>query len=485
MPRCRILVVDDQADANAERFRRLFEGDESMVYDIAESWDDFRGRVEKDTDVVILDINLDDWGKTLHEALDVIGPECPVFLASQYWDERRTHQRISDALARANRASFVGTLVLNDLGLPDWKQHAFSMRSQIRLAVAKSRHRARLELSDEKPIHILHLSDPQYGDPGNDRLSYLVEKEIPRFVLDDLELDVHFIALTGDVTFSGQPSEFDQAGQRLQTLVEAFLVNRDDWRERVLLVPGNHDVNLRLAAADQVTYEFKSGSVQLSLQPTDGVHRGFALQSFRDFAWQLTGNPQWRDAQDLCWINDSFRHLGLRFYLLNSAAEIDCRHPSKAEIPLGVLRRLVNSRTANDTPFGIALSHHGPASRNDGATKIETLGNWPEIAKHIQNSAIRLLIHGHGHKRFADLVSLAENQSRDVRGRMQETEVLRVMAPTTHLDSQLRPPHESRGFNIITLSRHYGRVEQITVDSYELGRDRPHRANNVAWKCHI
>jgi len=147
---------------------------------------------------------------------------------------------------------------------------------------------------------------------------------------------------------------------------------------------------------------------------------------------------------------------------------------STAQIPIAALEKLVEARTLNDSLFGVALSHHWPATASNG--KVETIRNWRETAKHIQNTAVQLLVHRHGHKRCADFVSLSGEPPREAKGRMSKTEILRVMAPTTHLDDKLRPPQESRGFNIITLTRHNGRVESVEVDSYELGADVPHRA---------
>ena len=87
-----------------------------------------------------------------------------------------------------------------------------------------------------------------------------------------------------------------------------------------------------------------------------------------------------RDSEDLCWINDSFLHLGIRFLLLNSAATIGCSAPNRALVPTDALTRLVNTYAPDvRRPFSIALSHHGPIAT--GMEDVESLENWPQVGK--------------------------------------------------------------------------------------------------------
>lgn len=482
MPNYRVLIVDDSISSNRKLFENLFQNDDQDFSVItAESWNDFYKKRLQDFDVILLDVNLDDWGKTLQDAFKVIGGKCPLVLVSQYWAESRTHNHISEALAGAKHVILAGTLVLNDLGRDGWERHANSIRAQLRLVIARHRQQGLLDLGEGDPIRILHLSDPQYGDPSEDNLSFSVEKEIFNFVYDDLRKFIHFIAITGDITYSGQPSEFITAKARLDVLVERFFPTREDRRERLLIVPGNHDVDLRLVAADQISYEFhKPEPICIKNNANDISHRRYGLQAFRDFAWQLSGNPGWRDANDLLWINDSFRHLGIRFYMLNSAATIDCRNPKNYEIPISALVEMIENHSSKDALFGIILSHHGPMV--SGMDAREAIANWPQVLKSIQNSPVRLFIHGHGHARLANVVPLTnKTQPRKAEGTLDRGEILRIMAPTTHLNGKKRPEAERRGFNLITLNRNYGKVTKIDVDSYELSEGTPQRARDGSW----
>ena len=488
----RILVADDRLGEVGKHYERLFSGDPAFSWEPASRWSEYIRLLGNSFDAVLLDVNLDAWGKTLVEALGEVKRSCPVVLVSAKWDELQTHQRISEALSEAKHVDFIGTLYLNFLGSEGSEHFAASMRSQLQLAIAKSRHRGLLGLRENEPVRILHLSDPQYADPGQDQLAFIVEREIPRFILHDLEVPVHFVAITGDITFSGTLEQFAYAEKKIRTLLEAFMPSREDWRERVLLVPGNHDVNLRLAAANHVGYNFSRNELECNeiLEDADQDEHTkprnlrYALQAYRDFVWRLTGNPVVRDAEDLCWVNDSFLHLGLRFVLLNSAGTIACSAPNRAKVPTGALERMVASYAPNSRrPFSIALSHHGPAAK--GSTDVESLENWSEVGKLIQDSGVRLLLHGHGHGRLVHKQSVKSEEHDDARGQLQTGQILRVMAPTTHLCGKLRAANERRGFNLITLFRHGGEVEKIEVDSYQLDEDEPHRVQSAPWKVRM
>lgn len=465
----RVLVVDDQGPNVEATYGRLFQGDASFHWEMAQSKQAFEKEAFESFDAVLLDINLDQWNMLLGEAVNTVGKQCPIVLVSQYWGEPTTHTRVEEVLALAKQVQFVRILILNDLVTDGWQKRVRAMREQLRLAIARDRRRGVLHLPSDAPIHILHLSDPQYGDPGEDGWAVQVEGEIAKS-LRDIQPNIHFIAITGDISFQGHPNEFRIAEEKLGSLLTALLPNREDWRERVLLVPGNHDVNLRLAAADQITVNVREKKLSRSNPKTvPADHRRYALQPFREFAWRLTGDPNWRDSEDLCWVNDSFRHLGLRFYLLNSAAAIHCADPKTAKTPS--LELLTRSFDSVAKLFGIALSHHGPASAGTGP--IEALSNWPDVAKHLQLGGIRLFLHGHGHAWLAERFPLGALPTTPSEGRLTEEEVLRIMAPTTHLNDKMRPDGAHRGFTIITLRRSNAMVHKAEVDSYKLHEGSP------------
>ena len=89
-------------------------------------------------------------------------------------------------------------------------------------------------------ISWLHLSDLHLGkELYNERvvLESLLEDIRKQIQINHLSLD--FIFITGDLTFSGQPEEFERGREFITHLSDVAKVSMDD----IILVPGNHDIS--------------------------------------------------------------------------------------------------------------------------------------------------------------------------------------------------------------------------------------------------
>jgi UDP-2,3-diacylglucosamine pyrophosphatase LpxH len=483
-----ILVIDDQPGQTKKLFENLFKGDARFNFDQAQTRSEFENANIDRYDAILLDINLSHWGMFVSDALAIIGKRSPVVLVSREWNSDQTHSQITKALAEAKEIKFIATMMLNNLIEADWENYAASMRFQLIAAIGRERRTGFLDLAANASVCILHLSDTQYGDPSSEEWAAYVEDQIAQFLLRDGQREIHFIAITGDISFSGEIDQYEKAEKKLTKLIQRFLPNRSDWRERILLVPGNHDVNLRLAAADKINIKIENTNLSIKNRPTALTkypHRRFALAPFRDFASRLTGDPRWRDSDELNWINDSFRHIGLRFYLLNSTSTIDCDHPKKAGFLHEAIDELGSDDLIHEQPFGIAFSHHGAPEITDTADDI--LSNWAKVAPFLTTRGVRLFIHGHGHERKVDRFDLSEQTTRLARrGTLGDREILRIMAPTTHLNEKLRPEGEVRGFNLITLCRTHGKVTSVKVESYETSKSNsPTPSKDSPWEYQV
>ncbi|MBK8183230.1 MAG: metallophosphoesterase [Candidatus Competibacteraceae bacterium] len=484
MMRYKVLVADDEPDLNRGRYALLLDDpDGGFVWKLAGTRDEFENTDFSQYDAVILDINLTRWRHMpLNEAVRTIRPPVPIVFASGRWHEETTIRVVREVLADAKNANFVQILILDDLMESTAPLKVKAVREQLRLAIAKVQRYTQVSFGDDEPIHVLHLSDPQYGDPDTDGWAGLTEETIARF-LYDICPRLHLVAISGDITYQGLPSEFDEARSRIESLLSKVLGM--GGQERLLLVPGNHDVNLRLAAADCVDFNFESGRPVIrenDCGPTE--QRRFALEPFCRFAWGLTGDPRWLDAGDLCWVNNSFRHLGLRFIVLNTVSELDCSNPVRATLSVNTLRALVPFSHTPDL-FSIALAHHGPASTPAGLGDV-AIDNWPDVAGFLHVARVRMFIHGHGHERRVERLgwdgkpAVVGGQPAD--GQLSQEEFLRLMAPTSHLAAtspsgiRRRPDGAARGFNLITLERHQRQVQRVVVQTFTLDRGRPNRS---------
>jgi hypothetical protein len=491
MMRYKVLVADDEPDLNRDRFALLLDDpDDGFDWKLVGARDEFEYTDFSKYDAVILDINLTGWRHmALREAVRAIPPTVPIVFASGRWHEETTIRVIREVLSDAKDANFVQILILDDLRADTAPLKIRAVREQLRLAIAKAQRYTQIPVGDDEPIHILHLSDPQYGDPDTDGWAGFTEEKIARF-LYQLCPRLHLLAITGDITYQGLPSEFDEARTRIGDLLR--YVFGTGGQERLLLVPGNHDVNLRLAAADCVDFDFKSGrpAVRENGCASTGQRR-FALEPFSRFAWELTGDPRWLGGGDLCWVNESFRHLGLRFIVLNTVSELDCSNPARATLPKETLRKLVPSPRDPDNLFSIAFAHHGPASTaaelSDGAIE-----NWPDVGGYLCSARVRMFIHGHGHERRVERLGWdgqpAMIGGRPADGQLGQEELLRVMAPTSHLAAtsssgvRRRPDGAARGFNLITLVRSKGQVWRVKVQTFTLEMGSPSPGTSVEFQ---
>jgi 3',5'-cyclic AMP phosphodiesterase CpdA len=108
-----------------------------------------------------------------------------------------------------------------------------------------------------RPITIVHLSDTQFGrnhrfgrlspsapDDSFDSLVGRLQEDLEKLKKDE-GLSPDLLAVTGDLAEMGRKSEFENVLQFLDRLTERLELGR----ERVLLVPGNHDINRSLCEA--------------------------------------------------------------------------------------------------------------------------------------------------------------------------------------------------------------------------------------------
>ena len=109
---------------------------------------------------------------------------------------------------------------------------------------------------------IVHLSDPhfgsikrggksvfmhRFGDSENSNvLSAELERELIRAMRDRYHIEDVVLVISGDLTYTGKHEEFIQVENFLVALCGSLGLRRD----QVVLVPGNHDVDWRLAEAD-------------------------------------------------------------------------------------------------------------------------------------------------------------------------------------------------------------------------------------------
>lgn len=89
-------------------------------------------------------------------------------------------------------------------------------------------------------ISILHLSDIHLKSTNNHILTKL-DKIFDAFKNDMFESQYLFIAITGDIAFSGLPEEYEHAESLLNYLKDAVLAYQPKCNVDFVIIPGNHD----------------------------------------------------------------------------------------------------------------------------------------------------------------------------------------------------------------------------------------------------
>jgi tetratricopeptide (TPR) repeat protein len=136
-----------------------------------------------------------------------------------------------------------------------------------------------------KKVTWLHISDTHFGKSDaheydeNIVIESLLEDIDERIKKDGLKPD--FIAVTGDLAFSGKPSQYEL----VCTFFEKLLSVTDLPRERLFIVPGNHDVDRNLISPGA----YSIGKDLISRQDTNKIlaspnDRQYLFARFKGYA---------------------------------------------------------------------------------------------------------------------------------------------------------------------------------------------------------
>jgi predicted phosphodiesterase len=217
------------------------------------------------------------------------------------------------------------------------------------------------------PIRLLHLSDIHFSkgrswdaDPILRHLAKRISDDVAAGLVPDL------VVCTGDLAFSGQQHEYKLAKSWLESQLWPALTPRSAPaldRDRLLLVPGNHDVDRKRvdAVAKMVQTGLLSGGDQQPIAEVlgDASQRQILLKrhaAYLGFYTDWLGTeqtlPWW---QRMLPINDQRLHVaGL------DSAWMSCGDNDRNQLLLGSwqLKQTVDVAEAEGADWTIALLHH-------------------------------------------------------------------------------------------------------------------------------
>lgn len=405
----------------------------------------------------VLDIKWKEFNIT--KALNILGTNIPIAIVSERWDETNAEQ-IDEALKKPNCRTF---LHWRDIDPAGNGQIDYAIRAVQSMIADHRKLDIQYKLGPEDPIRILHISDVQTGGFDQSNLKLEANRCADSILEHWSDCSPTFVAFTGDVAEHGTPSQYKSARKWIGYFFDRLGLNSFPARN-LLYVPGNHDVNLNLAAGARVELIPDPNTDRIEVTLTDDVKQpdliGYAYTPFRNFLRDICDCPLISmDINDhnLVWVESRFRHLGVIFYGINTAQPAsafclpDRRVNADALAQIGVeLKNVVNS--CGDTPpLVVGLGHHCPVSASGDSAVVN-----PKVFDKFFRGRVKtaLFLHGHVHEH---VLSYTSNNG---------LRLMRSCATTLTKREGSRPSDSLRGFNLLNLERENHVVKSLTAFSY-------------------
>ncbi|MCP4697920.1 MAG: hypothetical protein GY862_13870 [Gammaproteobacteria bacterium] len=244
---------------------------------------------------------------------------------------------------------------------------------------------------------ILHLSDLHFEADKQANSCYSQLADDLRYELDCTRLDL--LILSGDITNSSTPEEYAAAQCFLDKLRQEFQLAP----ERIVIAPGNHDLNWQLAKQAYKVERRESYAGPFDDTVIDNgnyveVRNETAYQQrfqhFSAFYQSVTGRSYPPDCAEQAVLRH-YPEFKLLVMELNSAWQLDHHYTSRAAIHPGALSTAL-SRIRREPGFQdclkLAVWHH--PLQSDSEDRISDHGFMQRLAQ----AGFSLALHGHIHK---------------------------------------------------------------------------------------
>jgi Calcineurin-like phosphoesterase len=445
-----ILVVDDgldDIDPDTNLTRRQSYEQLRVAFDVqfAASLAHFDQLIiEQKFDAFLIDFVLHRWGTTATLVLARLGAKYPVGLISSFWRENFEELRQALDQHREVKALFCW----DDLQQPERRGLIVFWLTR---AIREYRGLSSITIGASDTIRLLHFSDLQFGgiEPKDfSSETHAMAESIRSHWRGNAPT---FVAMTGDIAEHGLPSQYVSA----QGWTERFLAAiAPGWtKDRLLLIPGNHDICRHLVAASGVVMPNVS-----AIDVTNSDMSKYAFAPFRQFAASLTGNENWHDPDTSHWVLGTFRYAGVIFFGYNTSEMLDEHGSTKRTVRDNRLAEMFAEvrRLKSDAPDGcisIALIHHPLVPLIPRDALAEPTAFYRNMA--ISRDMTWVFLTGHVHEGSA-----SPQDQADVR-------FLEIISPTPTKEEAARPNDTLRGFNLIDLERENGVPVRLRVTSCE------------------
>lgn len=361
--------------------------------------------------------------------------------------------------------------VIKVIGWNDFNKEGNNLKISEEIFYDFCRYKNIAEETKRDKCVILQISDLQFGGNAsglacndNNRIaSFLKEKNI--------EPDLLFI--TGDIADKGKRNEYEQAKTWIEQLVKKIwsingnLSNMD--RDRIILVPGNHDYDLSINASDIYEFKFKADVIDTFVKKDNIIeynNQKIGFYNFIEFAYELTGNIDWyKYLEKAFYLNSKFLNLGINIYSLNSVYGITNRNCENrfdqfyCDLSQIDDQQLHCSEEARDVLCNILIMHNPPSDFRKGTEYGEK--SWNRMQTLIEDNKINICLYGHTHD-FREAYFLSDNGGKYCK------KMLCVPSPSVRLGAASRTDDANRGFNVLELFKENGVIKKVKPRYFEM-----------------
>ena len=451
------------------------------------NWDSFSEALEKaKPDAFLIDVRLsrphysnseeiDNLKKTLQLIVDTYAdmPEYPpVFMVSGNWSDDTvsiSNQAFAGLSHLKTTFSPIFLYVVSDINgfIGEASNSRFTNlkreRERIYNAISLSKqYTTKRPFSPDGDIVILHISDMQYGDKQASETADIVFNNIISTVKSLTENGkihgVDLLVISGDLVMNGKRSEYGEFEKIEEALFQHLWPDEHEkkaYRERIIVIPGNHDYDLNYCLIDYVDAENKPKSRELDFQKASiGLYAAtkettvlnnyseYGFTAFKECATKITGNESISKSEKLNYINNRFKPWGVRFVCLNTFSDIKAFETNKVGCDTEAVMKLVaGAQKSNDELLTICISHHSPLilSFLEGDTK-DKLQTCFTLLRNSLNC--RLFLGGHQHRRKSGRKSTSNDKP-----------YLAFEAASLRIEPNTGTGKHVRGFNLLTLKK--------------------------------
>lgn len=254
--------------------------------------------------------------------------------------------------------------------------------------------------SQDNNLKLLHLSDLHFRDGFHDDPSKWATQ-----IVDDLHYELKVteisgIIISGDLTTKASETEFKYAREFLQIILRELNCSPD----RLLIVPGNHDLNWDNTKSSYKPYRknqiqinendihtFEDGNY-IEIASNEDIIKKF--ESFSKFINDIKGMPYPLNFEQQL-SNITLGSGRIVIYGLNSAWSIDHYHQNRSSVhpkALSNLLDIIRKHNRSICTCLILVMHH-PISKQSN----DSIAN-SDIIQQICKAGFNLILHGHVHK---------------------------------------------------------------------------------------